>query len=72
MTEPRPPSDFEPVRWEDEDALFGAPAGDGHSEWPYGAEPPESEEDRLERERRERARHSRNPVIRATAGLPRS
>ena len=71
MTEQRPPSDVEPVRWEDEDALFGEPA-DGPDGWPYGAEPPESEEDRLERERRERARHSRNPVIRATAGLPRS
>ena len=31
---------------------------------------PESEHDRMERERRERARNSRNPVIRATAGLP--
>ena len=72
LTDPRPPSDYEPVRWEDEDALFGEAAGDGRQDgWPYGAEPPETHEDRLERERRERARRSRNPVIRATAGFPR-
>jgi signal peptidase I len=71
LTEQRPPSDVEPVNWEDEDALFREPDGDGQQDWPYGAEPAESEEDRHERERRERARHSRNPVIRATAGLPR-
>jgi signal peptidase I len=73
LTEQRPPSEFEPVRWEDEDALFGEPAGDGHSEdgWLHEYRSPESEQDRMERERRERARNSRNPVIRATAGLPR-
>jgi signal peptidase I len=72
LTDPRPPSEFEPIRWEDEDALFGPQVGDGHDQWPYGVEPPESEDDRLERERRERAQHSRNPVVRATAGLPRT
>ena len=74
LTEQRPPSDFEPIRWEDEDALFGEPAGDGHSEddaWLHEFRSPESDEERIERERRERARNSRNPVVRATAGLPR-
>jgi signal peptidase I len=71
LTEQRPPSDVEPVNWEDEDALFRGPDGDGRQDWPYGVEAAESEEDRHERERRERARRSRNPVIRATAGLPR-
>jgi signal peptidase I len=65
---PRPP-DLEPVRWEDEDALFSPPSPDG---WPgEETEPPESEAARLERERIEHARRSRNPVVRATAGLPR-
>ena len=74
LTEQRPPSDFEPVRWEDEDALFGAPTGDGSApeDWPGDLGPAETAEERAERERRERARHSRNPVVRATAGLPRS
>jgi signal peptidase I len=57
------------VRWEDEDALFSAPSSDG---WPGAkTEQPESEAKRLERERIEHARRSRNPVVRATAGLPR-
>jgi signal peptidase I len=65
---PRPP-DSEPVRWEDEDALFGGAATGG---WPGGdPEPSETEAARLERERIEHARQSRNPVVRATAGLPR-
>ncbi|MET0938371.1 MAG: S26 family signal peptidase, partial [Gaiellaceae bacterium] len=73
MTEQRPPSDVEPVRWEDEDALFSAPTGDGSAEgWPGDLGQAETAEERLERERRERARRSRNPVVRATAGLPRS
>jgi signal peptidase I len=75
--EPMPPKsgppDLEPLRWEDEDALFHEPAGDGSTDgWLEDLRPPESEQDRLERERMERARHSRNPVIRATAGLPRT
>jgi signal peptidase I len=73
LTEQRPPSDFEPVRWEDEDALFSGPTGDGNADgWPGDFGSVETAEERLERERRERARHSRNPVVRATAGLPRS
>jgi signal peptidase I len=73
LTEQRPPSDFEPVQWEDEDALFGKPAGDGSADgWPGDPGQAETAEQRLERERQERARHSRNPVVRATAGLPRS
>jgi signal peptidase I len=68
--EPRPP--LEPVRWEDEDALFDQQGDGSRDGWPYVPPPTESESDRLERERRERARHSRNPVIRLTAGLPRT
>ena len=72
--EPRRPSDLEPVRWEDEDALFGAPSDDGYPDhaWLDDVRAAESEREREEQERRERARHSRNPVIRATAGLPRT
>lgn len=70
---PRSPEQPEPVRWEDEDALFDAPAESGSAEdaWAFGTEPAESEADRAERERLERARHSRNPIVRLTAPLPR-
>ena len=71
--EPRPPSDFEPVRWEDEDALFAAPDGDESGDaWLTELRTAESEHDRQEHDRQERARHSRNPVVRATSGLPRT
>ena len=72
--EPRRPSDLEPLRWEDEDALFGASSEDVHADdaWLDDMRTAEAESEREEQERRERARHSRNPVIRATAGLPRS
>ena len=71
--EPPPPPDLEPVRWEDEDALFGGPAADGAEDGWAGADVDayESEADRAERERFEHARRSRNPVVRATAGFPR-
>lgn len=77
MTELEPPQGPpEPVRWEDEDALFTGAftemlSDDGH----WRGEPVvavETEADRAERERLERARHSHNPVIRLTAGLPRT
>lgn len=70
----RPPELPEPVRWEDEDALFQATLGDGLSGDGPGAEgvEGETEAERAERERLERARHSKNPIVRLTAPLPRS
>ena len=67
---PRPP--LEPVRWEDEDALFEQSSDGSGDGWPTASRPPESEQERQERERRERARRSRNPIVRATSGLPRT
>jgi signal peptidase I len=72
---PPPRPDVEPIRWEDEDALFAASedglhGGDGL--WPDEEELARREEERQERERYEHAKRSRNPVVRMTAGLPRS
>jgi signal peptidase I len=72
--EPVRPPDSEPVRWEDEDALFcGSSADDGetgYSTTPTPEELQRREKERVERERVERARRSRNPVVRMTATLP--
>ena len=75
--EPPPPRqpDPEPVRWEDEDALFVTEPGEGVSgdgAWPGDVPAPETESERAERQRLERARRSRNPVVRLSAGWPRS
>ena len=66
MTEYEPPPlpDTEPVRWEDEDALFEASS----------VETAEAEAAakaaRVDHERIERARRSRNPIVRLTATWP--
>ena len=68
--EPRRPSDLEPVRWEDEDALFGAPSEDGDRDdvWLDELRTAEAERERIEQERRERARPPETPVVRQPPG----
>ena len=78
MTEyepPRPP-DLEPLRWEDEDALFAPPsvdgaAGDGAWRGEEAEAEAEAEAAQADQERIERARRSRNPIVRITAAWPR-
>jgi signal peptidase I len=69
---PSPPG-VEPVRWEEEDALFAPPSGDGAVDDvdPETARA-EAEAAQAEQERVARARRSRNPVVRLTATWPRS
>jgi signal peptidase I len=69
---PSPPPGVEPVRWEDEDALFAPPSPDGNSSLDDVLAAAEAEAARAEQSRVERARRSRNPVVRLTATWPRS
>jgi signal peptidase I len=70
---PRP--DLEPIKWEDEDALFAAPSADGEVGDGWTVEDDEAarvrdEQAEMERIRIEHARRSRNPLVRWTAPLP--
>jgi signal peptidase I len=77
---PSPPG-VEPIRWEDEDALFAPPSTDGAADTSLAGgsasmddvlAAAEAEAARAEQSRVERARRSRNPVVRLTATWPRS